>query len=164
MRLLLDTHVALWSLFDDPRLSRTARDLILDPTNEICVSAATLWEIAIKHGLGRPGPNAMPISAAEAQAMFQATKRARVSLFFGNGRVFSDDEADMILDSPQGQHMAQMMKYSAVGTPDAVLAYLEEFTDHADADELIVAHQSTGTEARLRSVELLADAARLVRA
>jgi alkanesulfonate monooxygenase SsuD/methylene tetrahydromethanopterin reductase-like flavin-dependent oxidoreductase (luciferase family) len=60
--------------------------------------------------------------------------------------------------------MAQMMKYSAVGTPDAVLAYLEEFTDHADADELIVAHQSTGTEARLRSVELLADAARLVRA
>ena len=55
-------------------------------------------------------------SAAEAQEMFQATKRARVSLFFGNGRVFSDDEADMILDSPQGQHVAQMMKYSAVGT------------------------------------------------
>src|SRR4051794_2656268 len=103
-------------------------------------------------------------SAADAQAMFQATKRARVSLFFGNGRVFSDDEADMILDSPQGQHLAQMMKYSAVGTPDAVLAYLDEFTEHADADELIVAHQSTGTEARLRSVELLADAARLVRA
>lgn len=73
MRLLLDTHVALWSLFDDPRLSRTARDLILDPTNEICVSAATLWEIAIKHGLGRPGPNAMPISAAEAQALFVAS-------------------------------------------------------------------------------------------
>ena len=102
-------------------------------------------------------------SAAEAQAMFQATKRARVSLFFGNGRVFSDDEADMILDSPQGQQMAQMMKYSAVGTPEAV-RYLEEFTAHADADELIVAHQSTGTEPRLRSVELLADAARLVRA
>ena len=103
-------------------------------------------------------------TAAEAQEMFQATKRARVSLFFGNGRVFSDDEADMILDSPQGQQMAQMMKYSAVGTPEAVLAYLEEFTAHADADELIVAHQSTGTEPRLRSVELLADAARLVRA
>ena len=95
--------------------------------------------------------------------MFQATKRARVSLFFGNGRVFSDDEADMILDSPQGQHVAQMMKYSAVGTPDAVLEYLDEFTAHADADELIVAHQSTGTEARLRSVELLADVAGLVR-
>ncbi len=102
-------------------------------------------------------------SASDAQAMFQATKRARVSLFFGNGRVFSDDEADMILDSPQGQHMAQMMKYSAVGTPDAVLDYLEEFTAHADADELIVAHQSAGVEDRLRSVELLAETAGLAR-
>jgi PIN domain nuclease of toxin-antitoxin system len=73
VRLLLDTHVALWSLFDDPRLSRTARNLILDPANEICVSAVTLWEIAIKHGLGRAGPNAMPISAAEAQALFVAS-------------------------------------------------------------------------------------------
>lgn len=73
MKLLLDTHVALWSLFDDPRLSRTARELILDPANEICVSAVTLWEIAIKHGLGRTGPNAMPISAAEAQALFVAS-------------------------------------------------------------------------------------------
>jgi hypothetical protein len=42
--------------------------------------------------------------------------------------------------------------------------YLDEFTAHADADELIVAHQSNGTEARLRSVELLAMAAGLVRA
>ncbi|MET1021883.1 MAG: LLM class flavin-dependent oxidoreductase, partial [Arthrobacter sp.] len=100
-------------------------------------------------------------SAAEAQAMFRDTLRARVSLFFGNGREFSDDEADMILDSPQGQHVSQMMKYSAVGTPDAVVGYLEEFSVHADADELIVAHQSTGVEERLRSVQLLADAAGL---
>ncbi len=102
-------------------------------------------------------------SAAEAQSMFQATKRARVSLFFGNGRIFSDDEADMILDSPQGQHLAQMMTYSAVGTPDAVREYLDGFAVHADADELIVAHQSTGTEGRLRSVQLLAEASGLVR-
>ncbi len=102
-------------------------------------------------------------SAAEAQAMFRDTLRARVSLFFGNGRVFSDDEADMILDSPQGQHVSQMMTYSAVGTPDVVLDYLDEFGRHADADELIVAHQSTGTEARIRSVELLAEVAGLAR-
>ncbi|MET1063891.1 MAG: LLM class flavin-dependent oxidoreductase [Arthrobacter sp.] len=102
-------------------------------------------------------------SADEAQAMFRDTLRARVSLFFGNGRVFTDDEADMILDSPQGQHVSQMMKYSAVGTPDAVLQYLDEFTVHADADELIVAHQSNGTEERLRSVQLLADVAGLAR-
>ena len=68
--------------------------------------------------------------------------RARVSLFFGGGRQFTDDEADMILDSPQGQHVSQMMKYSAVGTPDVVLDYLDGFARHADADELIVAHQA----------------------
>ncbi|MEE9097823.1 LLM class flavin-dependent oxidoreductase [Pseudarthrobacter phenanthrenivorans] len=103
-------------------------------------------------------------SASEAQEMLQATKRARVSLFFGGGtREFTDDEADMILDSPQGRHMAQMMTYSAVGTPDAVIEYLDSFGKHADADELIVAHQSPGTRERLRSVELLAEAAGLVR-
>jgi luciferase family oxidoreductase group 1 len=102
-------------------------------------------------------------SAPEAQEMLRATLRARVSLFFGGGREFTDDEADMILDSPQGQHVTQMMKYSAVGTPDVVLEYLDGFAQHADADELIVAHQSTGTAARLRSVELLAQAAGLAR-
>lgn len=80
MRLLLDTHIALWSLSDDPRLSDAARDLILDPAHEVCVSAVTLWEIAIKHGLGRGGPNAMPISAAEAQALFVASGYSLISI------------------------------------------------------------------------------------
>ncbi|MDQ0031658.1 LLM class flavin-dependent oxidoreductase [Arthrobacter bambusae] len=102
-------------------------------------------------------------SAAEAQRIFLSVKRERVSFFLGGGREFTDAEADLILDSPQGQHLAQMMKYSAVGTPAAVRDYLEEFTRHADADELIIAHQSTGTEQRLRSVELVAEAAGLTR-
>lgn len=80
MRLLLDTHIALWSLTDDARLSTRARDLILDPTNEICVSAVTLWEIAIKHGLNRSGPSAMPIGAAEAQLLFGASGYALIPI------------------------------------------------------------------------------------
>ena len=99
---------------------------------------------------------------AEAQAIHLAVKRARVALFFGGGREFTDDEADMVLDSPQGQHIAQMMKFSAVGTPDVVREYLDGFAKHADADELIVAHQSVGTQERLRSVELVAGVAGLV--
>lgn len=98
-------------------------------------------------------------TAAEAQRIFLAVKRDRVSRFLGGGRDFTDDEADLILDSPQGQHLVDMMRYSAVGTPEMVGAYLDDFANHADADELIVAHQSTGTEARLRSVELLAQVA-----
>ena len=50
-----------------------------------------------------------------------------------------------------------MVTYSAVGTPAEVSEYIQAFVTHADADELMVAHQSPTTEARLRSVELLAD-------
>ena len=53
MRLLLDTHALLWWFTDDPRLSAKARDLIGDLDNEILVSAASAWEIATKHRLGK---------------------------------------------------------------------------------------------------------------
>lgn len=68
MRLLLDTHVALWALVDSPRLSETARELVLEPVNEVWVSAASVWEIAIKHALGRGD---MPVSGDEALAWFR---------------------------------------------------------------------------------------------
>jgi PIN domain nuclease of toxin-antitoxin system len=53
VRLLLDAHALLWWLADDPTLDRHARDLIADPTNEVLVSAATVWEIAIKRAIGK---------------------------------------------------------------------------------------------------------------
>jgi PIN domain nuclease of toxin-antitoxin system len=53
MKLLLDTHLLLWAAGSPARLSKTARKLISDPDNELIFSAASLWEIAIKHGLGR---------------------------------------------------------------------------------------------------------------
>jgi luciferase family oxidoreductase group 1 len=95
---------------------------------------------------------------AEAQEQFLAAKRSRVTAMFGRGRTFTDEEADAILASPAGQHVQQMAKYSAVGTPAEVSEYIEAFAKHADADELMVVHQSPTAEARLRSVELLADA------
>ncbi|HEV2720595.1 MAG TPA: type II toxin-antitoxin system VapC family toxin [Thermoanaerobaculia bacterium] len=53
MRLLLDTHVLLWWLGGDRRLSRTIRDTLRSSDSDIAVSAATIWEIAIKRALGR---------------------------------------------------------------------------------------------------------------
>jgi PIN domain nuclease of toxin-antitoxin system len=53
VRLLLDTHTFLWFLLDDPQLSPTARDFIINPANDIEVSPATYWEIAIKISLGK---------------------------------------------------------------------------------------------------------------
>lgn len=55
LRFLLDTHALLWWLFDDPRLSSHAREILTDPSNEILVSSATAWEIATKHRLGKLG-------------------------------------------------------------------------------------------------------------
>lgn len=52
MRVLLDTHILLWTLNDDPRLSGKARKVI-ENAAEIYVSAATFWEMAIKVGLGK---------------------------------------------------------------------------------------------------------------
>lgn len=53
MKLLLDTHLLLWAAGNPERLSTDARDLIEAPDNELFFSAASLWEIAIKRGLGR---------------------------------------------------------------------------------------------------------------
>ena len=54
MRLLLDTHLLPRAAGPSPRLSAQARRLIDEPDNELVVSAASLWEIAIKNRLRRP--------------------------------------------------------------------------------------------------------------
>lgn len=70
MNLLLDTHIAIWAVEDNPRLPARARDLILAPGARAHVSVVSLWEIAIKHALGRSGAAAMPMSAQQAQHFF----------------------------------------------------------------------------------------------
>jgi PIN domain nuclease of toxin-antitoxin system len=52
LRILLDTHALLWWLAGDPRMERTAQDLIADPANDILVSSASLWEIVVKVRVG----------------------------------------------------------------------------------------------------------------
>ena len=51
MKLLLDTHALLWFIGNDPQLSAPARELVENPAQEIFVSAASLWEIAVKLSL-----------------------------------------------------------------------------------------------------------------
>jgi PIN domain nuclease of toxin-antitoxin system len=53
MKLLLDTHLLLWAAGEPRRLSKQARALIENPDNDLLFSAASLWEVAIKRGLGR---------------------------------------------------------------------------------------------------------------
>lgn len=53
MSLLVDTHVLLWLITGDARLSQSARAGFLDPINELFLSAASYWEICIKVGIGK---------------------------------------------------------------------------------------------------------------
>ena len=53
MRLLLDTHLLLWALAEPDRLDATTKGVLEDASNEVLFSAASVWEIAIKAGLGR---------------------------------------------------------------------------------------------------------------
>lgn len=68
MNLLLDTHVALWAITDSPHLSSHARELLLAPRSTLWISTVSVWEIAIKHGLGRGD---MPVSGQDALNYFR---------------------------------------------------------------------------------------------
>lgn len=85
MKLLLDTHLLLWAAGAPERLPAGARALLEDPVNELLFSAASLWEVTIKAGLGRDdfridarvlrrglldnGYTELPISSAHAVAV-----------------------------------------------------------------------------------------------
>jgi PIN domain nuclease of toxin-antitoxin system len=53
VRLLIDTHVLVWAMDDPTKLTPTATSALQDPANELLLSAATVWELAIKTGLGK---------------------------------------------------------------------------------------------------------------
>jgi PIN domain nuclease of toxin-antitoxin system len=53
LKILLDTHLLLWAAGGSRRLSKRARQLLEDPDTEPFFSAASVWEVAIKRGLGR---------------------------------------------------------------------------------------------------------------
>lgn len=68
MNILLDTHVALWAITDNPKLPKKARELIESPRSSVWISAATVWEVAIKHSLRRGD---MPVSSQDALRYFR---------------------------------------------------------------------------------------------
>jgi luciferase family oxidoreductase group 1 len=96
-----------------------------------------------------------------ANEMLRSVMRTRIKRFLVPGQNLSDDQLDVVLRSPQGQHVVEMMQYTAVGTPPVVSEYLDGFAKHADADELIVVHAAPSIEGRLRSVHLVSDASGL---
>lgn len=74
MRFLLDTHLLLWGIAEPDRVPVRARQLADDPGNEVFVSAAAIWEIAIKFARNRGRTDDMPISGSQALAMTEGAE------------------------------------------------------------------------------------------
>ena len=123
MNILLDTHIALWAVTDSPKLRSRARDFILEPSNELFVSAATLWEITIKHSLGK---KLMPVSGNQALAYFLAAGYEMLSI--------TPTHAITVEDLP-GLHrdpFARILIAQAISEPLHLLTHdkqLEAFSD-----------------------------------
>lgn len=93
----------------------------------------------------------------EAQTLLHGTARLRAKLVFGQpGRPLDDDEADLLLDSPQGAAAWDMLRCSAVGTAAMARRQLERFASDVGVDEVILASAAPARAAALRTIELLA--------
>lgn len=62
MKYLLDTHILIWALFSDEKLSQVAYEIINNPKHKIDCSSASVWEIGIKH---EKSPDKMPITSQQ---------------------------------------------------------------------------------------------------
>ena len=71
--ILLDTHIALWAVTDDPLLPALAKTYMLAPDAEVFVSTASIWEISIKHALGPNTPGRLLVSGTQAIADFESS-------------------------------------------------------------------------------------------
>jgi PIN domain nuclease of toxin-antitoxin system len=97
-RLLLDTHSFLWWLSDSSKLKRVAREAISDPTALVHVSAATIWEVAIKARLGKVNPGTKYLDQEiEANHLLELEITARHALKAGNLPLHHDDPFDRML-------------------------------------------------------------------
>ena len=102
------------------------------------------------------------LDSADAQEQFTQSRRSRLRsiLLRGPNSDFTDEQMDQIIASPQGQQIANMMRYTAVGTGQEVRDYLTEFAEATGADELIIGHGALQSSDRIRSLEITADAMR----
>ncbi len=95
----------------------------------------------------------------DAQDQLRAVERARARLLLAKGQPLTDEEADALLLSPAGQQLRRCSLTRPWAPAMRCTHYVADFARHAVADELMVLHPSPTLDARLRSIEILADAA-----
>lgn len=130
--------------------------------------AAYRAEFQASEQLDRPyviaGVNVLAADTTEAaDAQLKSVRRARAVGQFGRqlgvvGPNASDEQADQILAAGAAAHVDESLTYTAVGTPELVSAFLEDFLRLTNADELITVHPASTAEDRLNSLTLLVEA------
>ena len=80
MNLLLDTHIFLWFISGDARLLGSLRQIIRHPENDVYLSVVSIWEMIIKHGLGK-----LPLPETT-RGLFAETTRAAFDSEFASRR------------------------------------------------------------------------------
>ena len=131
MRILLDTHVALWAIADDPRLQSDARSLISDAENTILVSAASIWEIAIKHALARGGPNDMPISGRVALKHFASAGYETLAITAAHAAAVET------LEPRHGDPFDRLLVAQALSEPLRLLTHDRQVAEYSDTIVLV---------------------------
>jgi luciferase family oxidoreductase group 1 len=120
---------------------------------------------SLEHPYAMAGVNVLAAdTVAEADEQYQAIRRSRAIALYGRrlaGQAtadVSDAYADQLLAAGMAAHVDHMLTYTAKGTPADVRRYLDGFLERTGVDELITGHHAPALDARLRSVELLAEA------
>jgi PIN domain nuclease of toxin-antitoxin system len=102
MNYLLDTHVFLWSLFDDDKLSIPAKEAIRSLDNHIYISIITYWEIALKYALGKldlegVAPEELPVYAKQVGFETLNISEKEASTFYQLPRIQHKDPFDRLI-------------------------------------------------------------------
>lgn len=92
-----------------------------------------------------------------AQRMWEQAQRARVRSMLGRGRKLSDADVEQLVHSAPGQQVLQMLEMTAVGTPDQVRDWLDDFAKRFNADELVITNVARSLDDRKRALQLISD-------
>ncbi len=102
MKYLLDTHVLLWTIFDDEKLSETARKIIKDQDNKVYASIISYWEISLKYALGKLElvgitPDELPKHVQKADINTLGVNKKIVSTFYKLPKIKHKDPFDRMI-------------------------------------------------------------------
>ena len=117
MRYLADTHVFLWWLNDDPKLRSGVRKVLGDPTSAVHVSAASIWEIAIKVRIGKLDFDGDPVREIGANGFLDLPMTASHAYAAGSLPCHHEDPFDRMLIAQAQLEQLVLLSYDASFEP-----------------------------------------------